>query len=382
MGPSDIADSLHETRRGIDVARGPDRDEEIAALQCLADATEGKGHLSEPHDMRPKPTEIAALRAGRRFVQVPGPGKHHRSRAAATNPSEITVHMNDLSRARPLVQVIDVLGYEQHFGEPGVLQANQRPMGSIGDDSRQRPATGIVEVVDEPGVAREPLWGRNVVDVVLRPDAVGIAKRRHAGIGRDPGARQDDYALKPAHAPPVGRPAGTWQAAVMIARLGVLFVCLGNICRSPTAEGVFRQVATRHGLISRLEIDSAGTGAWHIGSPPDRRSQAAALRRGIDLSRRRARQVADQDFVRFDYILAMDRANLAALSAMAPTRSAARVSLFLPFARDLGVDEVPDPYDGGPDGFEHVLELIAPAAEGLIQHVRGRLSSDGAQATR
>lgn len=148
----------------------------------------------------------------------------------------------------------------------------------------------------------------------------------------------------------------------------VLFVCLGNICRSPTAEGVFRAVAAREGVAA--EADSAGTGAWHVGEPPDRRATAAAARRGIDLSTQRARQARAEDFNEFDHILAMDRSNLADLQAIAPPGARADLRLFLDYAPDQPVREVPDPYYGGARGFETVLDLIEEASAGLLAELR------------
>jgi protein-tyrosine phosphatase len=150
----------------------------------------------------------------------------------------------------------------------------------------------------------------------------------------------------------------------------VLFVCLGNICRSPTAEGVFRELAAREGLAERIAVDSAGTGAWHVGEAPDARAQAAARRRGYDLSAQRARQISGEDFRRFDLILAMDRANLADLRRQQPAQARARLELFLSFADAAPVLEVPDPYYGEGDGFERVLDLVEAASRGLLAHIR------------
>ena len=146
----------------------------------------------------------------------------------------------------------------------------------------------------------------------------------------------------------------------------VLFVCLGNICRSPTAEGVLRHLAAQQAPGLALEIDSAGTADYHIGAPPDPRSQRAALRRGIDISGLRARQVTVDDFARFDLILAMDGANLLDLRAMQPRGSRASLQLFLEYAPDLKLRDVPDPYDRDAAAFEEVLDLITAASRGLL----------------
>ena len=156
----------------------------------------------------------------------------------------------------------------------------------------------------------------------------------------------------------------------------VLFVCMGNICRSPTAEAVLRARAERAGLGSVLRIDSAGTGDWHVGEPPDRRTILAAQRRGYDLAPLRARQVEPPDFERFQWILAMDRANLRTLSAMRPPEYPGHLGLFLELAPHLDVREVPDPYYGGPDGFEKVLDVIEQASDSLLAHLRRRLRLD------
>ena len=150
----------------------------------------------------------------------------------------------------------------------------------------------------------------------------------------------------------------------------VLFVCSGNICRSPTAEGVFRGLVEAAELAGAIEADSAGVGAWHVGEPPDARSQEAALRRGIDLSGQRARQVKRGDFTRFDLVLAMDRGHRRELGRLCPAGEAGRLRLFLEFAPDLRVREVPDPYYGGEDGFETVLDMVEAGAAGLLATIR------------
>jgi protein-tyrosine phosphatase len=154
--------------------------------------------------------------------------------------------------------------------------------------------------------------------------------------------------------------------------VSVLFVCMGNICRSPTAEAVFRHYVENAGLTGRILIDSAGTHDYHIGDPPDSRAQRAALQRDYDMSGLRGRQVEEGDFHRFDYVLAMDMANLAILQRLAPSSSNAQVRLFLGYARHHAEREVPDPYYGGADGFERVLDMVEDAAEGLLLHIRQR----------
>lgn len=152
----------------------------------------------------------------------------------------------------------------------------------------------------------------------------------------------------------------------------VLFVCLGNICRSPTAEGVLRALAAREAPELMIEVDSAGTAGYHVGQPPDPRTRQAAARRGYDLSTLRARIVEPGDFERFDLILAMDHENLEVLRRRAPGHARERLRLFLEFAPDGAPDEVPDPYYGGPNGFEEVLDLVEAATRGLLEHLRRR----------
>lgn len=153
----------------------------------------------------------------------------------------------------------------------------------------------------------------------------------------------------------------------------ILFVCMGNICRSPTAHGVFASIAEEYPELE-LEIDSAGTHSYHIGHPPDRRTQEVAIRRGYDLSSQRARQVTVEDFDRFDLILAMDTANLSHMHSMANEQQKERIRLFLEFGSDPSVRDVPDPYYGGDTGFERVLDLVEDAAQGLLAHLRNTRS--------
>jgi len=157
------------------------------------------------------------------------------------------------------------------------------------------------------------------------------------------------------------------------AMVKVLFVCMGNICRSPMAEGVFRRMLEGVGLAEKVYVDSAGTHSYHIGAPPDMRSQATALRRGVDLRNLRARQVTETDLVEFDYVLAMDRDNFEHLRVLCQTPELRRhIQLFLDFAPDLPEQEVPDPYYGGSGGFERVMDLVEEAAQGLLIDIRER----------
>ena len=154
-------------------------------------------------------------------------------------------------------------------------------------------------------------------------------------------------------------------------KVSVLFVCMGNICRSPTAEGVFRHHVAEAGLDALFEIDSAGTHAYHVGEPPDRRAQEAATRRGVSLVDIRARRVAAEDFERFHHIIAMDEDNLVMLHEQADAAHRDKIRLFLEFGSGPET-EVPDPYYGGATGFERVLDLVEDASRGLLERLRQR----------
>lgn len=155
--------------------------------------------------------------------------------------------------------------------------------------------------------------------------------------------------------------------------INVLFVCLGNICRSPTAHGVFQHVVRNAGLDDKIHIDSAGTGDWHVGRTPDKRALATAKSRGYDISDLLARQVGAVDFDTFDYVLAMDRQNLIDLQRMQPADYSGHLGLFLSFARHHSVEEVPDPYYGGDQGFEEVFDMVEDASQGLLEHIKQQL---------
>lgn len=157
-----------------------------------------------------------------------------------------------------------------------------------------------------------------------------------------------------------------------MSNISVLFVCMGNICRSPTAHGVFLDLVAREGLSDVIHVDSAGTHAYHVQEPPDRRAQDAALKRNVDLSALRARKAIEDDFHTFDYILAMDESNYGDLSSIAPAEHKNKLKLFLDYAPQLGVKEVPDPYYGGRNGFEKVLDLIEIASQGLLKDLKKR----------
>ena len=151
--------------------------------------------------------------------------------------------------------------------------------------------------------------------------------------------------------------------------INVLFVCLGNICRSPTAHGVFEQLVKQEGLSDSILVDSAGTGDWHVGEPPDSRAQSAADARGYQLDHLVARQLRRSDFDTFDYILAMDHENLRNIRALSPESYQGHLGLFLEFGHETTFDEVPDPYFGGDNGFDEVLDMVEDAAAGLFQHI-------------
>lgn len=155
--------------------------------------------------------------------------------------------------------------------------------------------------------------------------------------------------------------------------IGILFVCMGNICRSPTAEGVFRRLADERGLSPYLRVDSAGTHAYHVGEPPDPRARKAALARGVDLSVLRARRVDHGDFYQFEHILVMDEQNYADLMDMRPPDATGKVRLFLEYAPHLKIREVPDPYYGGTNGFERVLDMVEDASTGLLDSLQSLL---------
>jgi protein-tyrosine phosphatase len=148
---------------------------------------------------------------------------------------------------------------------------------------------------------------------------------------------------------------------------------MGNICRSPTAEGVLRKLVTEAGLEQQIEIDSAGTHAYHVGAPPDARAQEAAKRRGIDISGLRGRRASSADFDRFDYVLVMDNENYEDLLEVCPKHHEQKIQLFLEYAPQRPEREVPDPYFGGSAGFDRVLDMIEEAAQGLLDHVRKQL---------
>jgi len=153
----------------------------------------------------------------------------------------------------------------------------------------------------------------------------------------------------------------------------ILFVCLGNICRSPMAEGIFGHAVEKHGLSDRFRLDSAATGGWHVGNPPDRRGTATLSEYGIDISTQRCRQVENRDFTDFKLVLGMDHSNLDDLNRMAPTNATAHIDMFMPYAGN-GNFEIPDPYYGGPGGFDDVYEMLLAGSEGIID----RLVDEGA----
>ena len=159
----------------------------------------------------------------------------------------------------------------------------------------------------------------------------------------------------------------------MSAEIGVLLVCTGNICRSPTAEGVMRHLAKKRGLADHVRIESAGTHDYHVGEPPDPRTLKHASKRGYDMSAQRASQVRPEHFETFDYILAMDRGHLRTLRAMAPEGAKAKVGLFLEASGKWKGEDVPDPYYGGVSGFEEVLDMVEEAAERWLDRIEAEI---------
>lgn len=155
-------------------------------------------------------------------------------------------------------------------------------------------------------------------------------------------------------------------------KIKILFVCMGNICRSPTAEGITRKIIANSELHVNIHVDSAGTHAYHSGEAPDPRARRAAAKRGVDLSRLRARQVQIEDFERFDLILAMDRENLEVLESFCPPEQRHKLELLMRYSSRFEVEEVPDPYFGGEDGFDLVLDMVEDAAQGLVETLRRR----------
>lgn len=161
----------------------------------------------------------------------------------------------------------------------------------------------------------------------------------------------------------------------------VLFVCTGNICRSPLAQGVFEDVLRREGLENKVFVDSAGTGSWHVGEPPDERAQRSARLRGLDLGSQRARRLRPEDCGRFDYILFMDEENRRLVEPLCKDGTA-EVRLFLDYAPEFPQREIPDPYYGGREGFELVMDLVEAASEGLLEDIRRRHLSGDAKSGR
>ncbi len=160
-------------------------------------------------------------------------------------------------------------------------------------------------------------------------------------------------------------------------RVSVIFICLGNICRSPTAHGVFRSLVKEAGLLEKIDIDSAGTAAYHVGKKADERSRQVALGRGINMEDLKARKVDLRDLITFDYILAMDEANYADLMDLALPEDKPKIRLLLDFAKDFSEKEVPDPYYGGAKGFDKVFDMVTSASKGLLIEITDHLKKNG-----
>jgi len=155
-------------------------------------------------------------------------------------------------------------------------------------------------------------------------------------------------------------------------KIRVLFICKGNICRSPTAHGVFETLVERGGLSHLIEVDSAGTHAYHVGNPPDRRAQETAQRRGVNLSSQQARKAKSDDFQKFDYLVAMDQDNFHGLLSICPVGMEDKIHLLMDYAPAFRTREVPDPYYGGDAGFEKVFDMVEAAAVGLLNELKRR----------
>ena len=255
MGTAVAPDLLHEARRRVDVARGADRDEEVAAGELEGDAVHLEGHLVEPHHVGAHGAHRAAAAARRVEPQVAAPG-HHRVAARAAGLEHLAVHVDDALVAGALVQVVDVLGHHQHRARVLALELGQGMVGGVGPGLDQVDPTGVVELVHEGRVAGEALGRRHLLEVVLGPQAVLVAEGAEPGLGRDAGAGEDHDVLEIAcrhgrepfkRCPALLSPDRAGQgkrgeSAQGRAMIKVLFVCLGNICRSPLAEGVFRKL--------------------------------------------------------------------------------------------------------------------------------------------
>ena len=249
------------------------------------------------------------------------------------------MHMYDIARPAAFMQVVHILRDNRDLPAMFSLQSCQGNMRRIGRDRFQRGAALIVKAVDQCRVCGKAFGRGDLLDRMVFPQAARIAKRLNPTFGRYTRAGEDDDVLGLCHNPLMP---------------SVLFVCLGNICRSPTAEAVFRAKAAGRDIL----IDSAGMGGWHAGDPPDSRARAEGERRGYSFAGQAARAVRAEDFEDFDFILAMDSANLRDLTAQQPSDGRAQLALFLPNGGD-----VPDPYYGGSDGFVRVVDLIEAAAD-------------------
>jgi len=157
---------------------------------------------------------------------------------------------------------------------------------------------------------------------------------------------------------------------MVMSLIKVIFICMGNICRSPTAEAVFTSMVNAKKLSQRIEVDSVGTGSWHIGNPPDKRSQLAAAQRGYDLTNQRSRLINNIDIIKSNYLIAMDTSNMESVQKMMPPGIKGKLSLFLEFAPHLDYKDVPDPYYSGTNGFDLVLDLVEEASKGLLTHIQ------------
>ena len=329
------------------------------------------------------------LRSGRSLIQTIGRAARHINGTAIMYADRVTDSMqhaiDETDRRRAKQEAFNVAGRHRAQGceqaHQGHYRRRVRP-GECATRARAAQSEATYQLMGEAELARrDPQSRKRDARARAQPRVrAGRGGTRPAPPAEGAGVRCKSWRVACAAAccccGACAQASSTFGREAMSDRgpaFSILFVCMGNICRSPTAEGVFRHHVAVAGLSDVIAIASAGTHDYHIGEPPDRRSQAAARQRRYDLSAQRARHVVSGDFECFDYLLAMDRDNLAHLERLAPPKMRSKARLFLEFGTQ-GVLEVPDPYYGGPDGFERVLDLVEDASRGLLAHLQRSMS--------